>query len=405
MDTTDSELNPIPAANALSNVTIDGYLNKQFPKNWWRLLIGTGAWKKRYCALEGNRLYYYESQVRHTFAANSKEEMHKWIESVRHAIKETKLGRKSGSTRRNAEKRLSHENEENKIEINLNGLQVDETLMNATKGRPKGPKGRRPPLRKSMQPQGSTRVNGDIRKIRANSMGFISENMDESEGNSSNSDTRKSRSLHSLDDQESTENAFDEDDDTKQSTDSEKCEYNQLQMRKQLLAKTQMNNKNKQISPLIQELQQRYATPQSGVRSINRSESDRSSYGMEDSRNGNKSVKDMNSFLGELKSNITEIEIEMYSLKKEMNKFNEKLADQSNDEFEIKEKCEKLDRMHHEAYLVLQNAKRAEDTYKMLINECQLLVKQLKSIKGTTNKSRSHPDFIDQMDNDSIGYI
>ncbi|RWS17205.1 Pleckstrin domain-containing family O member 1-like protein [Dinothrombium tinctorium] len=412
----------IPSPSTLKNPTLSGTLKKQLPRSWWRLC---NTWKNRLCILQDTKIFYYESELSkgcdktsgvinldhfdiceevvkdsknsaNVFVIyssahsviDSREEMNKWIESVRKAIRQAK--RKSGSTKRKSERNsLKEETDKEDPDLNLDELAVDETLMNATKGRPKGPKGRRPPIRKSMQPQSSVeKVNGKDSRRRANSMGAFPENIpeeDEENDTSASSESRKSRSLHSL----NQDNDGNEEEAKRLENTDENEQINTQSALKD--APSKLIYKQKQISPLIQELQQRYVLPQNKNRSI--SENDRDSVTQEeitvDSKRGiNKNVKDMNSMLGDLKSNITEIEIDIHSVRTEIKKIHEKLNETREDQFEekINEKMKKLEELQSNAMSAINDANKAKEEYNSLINECRLLIQELKTTNNSTEE-------------------
>uniref|UniRef100_G3MKZ3 PH domain-containing protein n=1 Tax=Amblyomma maculatum TaxID=34609 RepID=G3MKZ3_AMBMU len=195
-----SSVADIPPATSFAKPCKKGTLSKLVGRRW----IFLPVWKERYCVLDGNKLYYYDSETSkgtnsncgvinldlfdlceeyesksvqngfvitntnrgffdeyHTFSAGTLSEVCDWIAHIRTQLNQSIVQKRTSFLRKSLAKRKTRKSLENlqaKTESSYIpdptlDIPAKEPLESITKNRARGPSGRRLPQRKSQMPK------------------------------------------------------------------------------------------------------------------------------------------------------------------------------------------------------------------------------------------------------------
>ncbi|KAH7962411.1 hypothetical protein HPB52_015962 [Rhipicephalus sanguineus] len=207
-----SSVADIPPATSFAKPCKKGTLTKLVGRRW----IFLPVWKERYCVLDGNKLYYYDSETSkgtnshcgvinldlfdlceeyesksvqngfvitntnrgffdecHTFSAGTLSEVCDWIAHIRTQLNQSIVQKRTSFLRKSLAKRKTRKSLEIQALRHLRGINASEQMLRAalrfpdptldipgkeplesiTKNRAKGPAGRRLPQRKSQMPK------------------------------------------------------------------------------------------------------------------------------------------------------------------------------------------------------------------------------------------------------------
>ncbi|XP_065298896.1 pleckstrin homology domain-containing family O member 1-like isoform X2 [Dermacentor albipictus] len=195
-----SSVADIPPATSFAKPCKKGTLTKLVGRRW----IFLPVWKERYCVLDGNKLYYYDSETSkgtnshcgvinldlfdlceeyesksvqngfiitnanrgffdeyHTFAAGTLSEVCDWIAHIRAQLNQSIVQKRTSFLRKSLAKRKTRKSLESQANVESSPQVPDPTLdipgkeplESITKNRAKGPAGRRLPQRKSQMPK------------------------------------------------------------------------------------------------------------------------------------------------------------------------------------------------------------------------------------------------------------
>uniref|UniRef100_A0A131YGS1 PH domain-containing protein n=1 Tax=Rhipicephalus appendiculatus TaxID=34631 RepID=A0A131YGS1_RHIAP len=195
-----SSVADIPPATSFAKPCKKGTLTKLVGRRW----IFLPVWKERYCVLDGNKLYYYDSETSkgtnshcgvinldlfdlceeyesksvqngfvitntnrgffdecHTFSAGTLSEVCDWIAHIRTQLNQSIVQKRTSFLRKSLAKRKTRKSLESQANVESSPKVPDPTLdipgkeplESITKNRAKGPAGRRLPQRKSQMPK------------------------------------------------------------------------------------------------------------------------------------------------------------------------------------------------------------------------------------------------------------
>lgn len=164
-----------------------------------------------------------------------------------------------------------------------------------------------------------------------------------------------------------------------------------------IIKKTESNSPNhvqsKQASSLIQEFQRKFVTNGNENKRLSGQSQVSEFDSPQKSKSGDSRIKDMSYLLGDLKSNITDIEIELHRVKKDIKDVKDKVLIKGSQHEDNSQSIHHIEALKIKTTQVLNEAIKAKENFDTLKNECNKLKSELiNQLKNSKERTQSSPD-------------